>query len=250
MTRFDDKIAVVVGGASGMGLATAIAFAAEGARVVITGRDRQALDAALEQIGPPGDAIRNDIASLTSITALMAEIGASHGRIDVLFFNAGMGIFKPLAEVGETEWDQVLGVNLKAAAFCAQQALPWIPAGGAIVFCGSVGHQKAMIGNSAYAASKAGLRALTRVLALEMIERGIRVNCLSPGPIDTPIMDKSTGYDPKAAAELRAMMANAVPMKRLGRPSEIASAVLFLASDAASFITGADLPVDGGLMNL
>jgi NAD(P)-dependent dehydrogenase (short-subunit alcohol dehydrogenase family) len=179
----------------------------------------------------------------------MTQIADRFGRIDVFFVNAGVGGFVPIEDATEDYWDRVHNINLKGSFFAIQKALALMSPGSAIVLCGSVGHRKAIHGNSVYAASKAGLRALARTLGLELIGRGIRVNIVSPGPIDTPIIDRSSDHDPERAASLRQMMSDAVPMKRLGGPREVARAVLFLASDDASFITGADLPVDGGLIN-
>ncbi|HEX7873768.1 MAG TPA: SDR family oxidoreductase [Sphingobium sp.] len=247
--RFDQKTILVIGGTTGIGRATVDAFVAEGAHVLFTGRDQKVVDRVASELGARCTGLAADIASPGDTTALMQTIEETFGRIDVLYVNAGVGAFMPIEQVTESDWDRITDTNIKGAYFCIQKALPLMGAGGSIVTCGSAAHVKALSGNSIYAATKAGLRAIVRNLALELMDRGIRVNSLSPGPVDTPIIDKAAGADSAGAAEIRRFMAEAVPMKRLGRPEEIARAVLFLASDEASFITGADLPVDGGMTN-
>ena len=243
--RFKDRVAVVLGGNSGIGLASAIEFAREGAKVVITGRNAETLAAAAKAIGPGALALQSDISDLAALDIAMARIAEVHGRIDVLFVNAGIGAFAPLEEVTEAYWDTMLGTNLKGAFFAVQKAVPLMGSGGAVVLTGSLGHVKGLPGNSVYAAAKAGLRALARNLGAELVGRGIRVNCFSPGPIDTPLFTRS-GVPETELPAFRAMIEAAVPMKRFGTPREAARAVLFLASDDASFITGIDLFVDGG----
>ena len=248
--RFRDKVVLVFGGNSGIGLAAAQAFAAEGARLVITGRDPQTLAGAGASIGEGTLALRSDISSLEDLDALYARIREVHGRIDVLFVNAGVGTFAPVREVTPERWDEVHDVNLRGAFFAAQKALPLMSKGAAIVFTGSIGSVLAAPGNAIYAAAKAGLRAVARIFAVELVGEGIRVNMVSPGPTETPIITRNIGMGPEAVEALRAMMIANTPMKRMGRPEEIARAVLFLASDEASFITGVDLFVDGGVVEL
>ena len=248
--RFQDKVVVVIGGTSGIGLASAKAFAAEGARVVITGRDPATLAAAAHEIGGETLALRSDISSLDDQTALYEAVAARHGRIDVLFVNAGVGTFSPVRDVTPALWDQVHAVNLRGAFFAAQNALPLMGRGGAIVFTGSIGSVLGAPGNVIYAAAKAGLRATARILACELVSEGIRVNVVSPGATETPLINRSVGMSPEDVAGLRAMMIANTPMKRMGEPEEIARAVLFLASSEASFITGVDLFVDGGVIEL
>lgn len=247
--RFRDKVVVVIGGNSGIGLAAAAGFAAEGAQVVITGRDPRTLDAAAKEIGG-ALAIRSDIADLASLDAVMAAVRERHGRIDVLFVNAGIGVFASVREVTEAVWDQVHDVNLKGCFFAAQKALPLISKGGSIVFTGSIGAVLGVPGNAIYAAAKAGLRAVARIYATELVKEGIRVNVVSPGPTETPIINRNVGMSAEAVDGLRQMMIAAVPMHRMGRAEEVAKAVLFLSSDDASFITGVDLFVDGGCVEL
>jgi NAD(P)-dependent dehydrogenase (short-subunit alcohol dehydrogenase family) len=248
--RFRDKVAVVIGGNSGIGRAAAVGYAAEGARVVITGRSRKTLDDVQKELGAGHLAIRSDVADIASLDAVMAEVKARHGRIDVLFVNAGIGTFAPIPEVTPERWDEVHAVNLKGCFFAAQKALPLLADGGAIVFTGSIGSVLAVPGNVIYAAAKAGLRAAARIFAVELLPRRIRVNMVSPGPTETPLINRNVGMSPDAVNALRERMIAATPMHRMGEPEEVARAVLFLSSDEASFITGVDLFVDGGVVEL
>ncbi len=244
--RFNQKVAVVIGGNSGIGLASAHAFALEGARVVVTGRDTATLARAAASIGAGSLAVRCDVSDLREIDALMDEIRAKLGRIDVLFVNAGVGAFIPIEAVTEEDWDRLMAVNLKGVFFTVQKALPLMSRGAAIVLNSSIGWKKGIPTGSAYAASKAGVRALGRNFAAELVGRGIRVNVVSPGPVETPIIGRTVGLSPERIPQLRKEMLANTPMKRMGEPSEVARAALFLASDEASFITGVDLLVDGG----
>lgn len=246
--RFRNKVVVVLGGNSGIGLASAKAFAREGARVVITGRNAATLEAARHDIGDNVLALQSDISDLKQVGALMERIRAEHGRIDVLFVNAGIGGFSPLAQVSEEYWDQMVGTNLKGPFFAVQKAVPLMGRGGAIVLTSSLGHAKGIPGNSVYAAAKAGLRALARNLGAELVGQGIRVNCFSPGPIATPLFERS-GIAAEAMPALRQSIIDMVPMKRFGTAEEAADAVLFLAGDTSSYITGIDLFVDGGCVS-
>jgi NAD(P)-dependent dehydrogenase (short-subunit alcohol dehydrogenase family) len=244
--RFEGKVAVVIGGNSGIGLATAKAFASEGARVCITGRDPDTLRMAAHEIGHNTFACRSDIAALQQIESLFSTVAQDFGRIDVLFVNAGVGAFLPIEAVTEADWDHIHDVNLKGVFFTVQKALPLMQKGSSIVLTGSIGALKGIPTGSVYAASKAGLRALGRSLAAELVGRGIRVNVVSPGPIETPIIHRTGGLPPEAIPALREQMIANTPMKRMGAPEEVASAVLYLASDAAGFVTGIDFLVDGG----
>lgn len=248
--RFRDKVAVVIGGNSGIGRAAALGYAAEGAKVVVTGRDPKTLAAVEQELGAGALAIRSDVADLPGLDEAFAAVKARHGRIDVLFVNAGIGTFAPIPDVTPQLWDEVHAVNLKGCFFAAQKALPLMGKGGAIVFTGSIGSTLAVPGNVIYAAAKAGLRAVARIFAVELLARGIRVNMVSPGPTETPIINRNVGMSPDAVNALRERMIANTPMRRMGEPEEIARAVLFLSSDEASFITGVDLFVDGGVMEL
>jgi NAD(P)-dependent dehydrogenase (short-subunit alcohol dehydrogenase family) len=248
--RFEGKVVLVLGGNSGIGLAAARDFITEGARVVIAGRDPRTLAEAAIQLDDEVLAIRCDIADLDALDDMYRQVRERHGRIDVLFANAGIGGFVPAAQVTPEFWDSVHGVNLRGCFFAAQKALPLMGRGAAIVFTGSIGSQLAAPGNITYAAAKAGLRAVARNLAAELLPQGIRVNVVSPGATETPILHRNPGMDENAVEGLRKMMIANTPMKRMGTPGEIARAVLFLASDEASFITGIDLFVDGGVIEL
>lgn len=245
-SRFHEKICAVVGGNSGIGLASAQAFALEGARVVITGRDPVTLERAARSIGPAALAVQCDIADLRQIDELVSRIRAQLGRIDCLFVNAGVGAFIPIESVTEQDWDQVLAVNLKGVFFTVQKALALMSKGGSIVLNASIGWRKGIPTGSVYAASKAGVRALGRSFAAELVGRGIRVNVVSPGPVETPIIGRTAGLTAEMIPQLREQMLANTPMRRMGEPSEVARAALFLASQEASFITGIDLLVDGG----
>lgn len=248
--RFKDKVVVIIGGNSGIGRASAMAFAAEGAKVVITGRDQKTLDQVAAEIGPGTLAIRSDVGDVAGTDAVMQAVRDRHGHIDVLFVNAGIGAFALAPDVTPQVWDEVHHVNLRGCFFAAQKALPLMRRGGAIVFTGSIGSLLAVPGNVIYATAKAGLRAAARILAAELVGQGIRVNMVSPGPTETPIINRNIGMDPAAVDALRQTMIANTPMRRMGEPHEIARAVLFLASDEASFITGVDLFVDGGVIEL
>ncbi len=246
--RFDGKTVAILGGNSGIGRAAAIGFAAEGARLAITGRD----PATLQQVSAETDAlaIRSDIASVAESKAAFEQIREALGPIDVLCVNAGVGGFAPVAEVTPELWDGLHGVNLRGSFFACQAALPHLRDGGSIVVTGSIGSVLALPGNAAYASAKAGLRAVVRILAVELLPRRIRVNMVSPGPTETPLIHRNPGMSASAVDHLRQQMIAAVPMHRMGEPEEVARAVLFLASSEASFITGVDLFVDGGCVEL
>ena len=247
--RFTDKIVLIVGGNSGIGLAAAKGFAREGALVCLTGRDQATLDqAALEIDG--STVFRADVADTESMVPVVEAIRQSHGHIDVLFVNAGVGAFAPVREVTRELWDHIHDVNLRGCFFAVQKALPLMTRGGSIVVTGSIGSLAGVPGNAIYAASKAGLRAIVRILATELVSEGIRVNMVSPGPTETPLINRNVGMDAAAVENLRQVMISVVPMKRMGEPDEVARPVLFLASDEASFITGVDLFVDGGCLEL
>lgn len=245
-TRFCDKTVVILGGNAGIGLAAAELFAAEGARLALTGRNGETLAAA----GAATGAITHvaDMGDPAANGAALDAIAAALGPIDVLFINAGVGGFAPVEAVTQPFWDHIHAVNLRGAFFALQAALPHMRDGGAIVVTGSIGSLLAIPGNSVYAAAKAGLRAVVRIVAKELLPRRIRVNMVSPGPTDTEIFKRDAA--PADIAATRAMFAGIVPQGRMGEAAEVARAALFLASDEASFINGVDLYVDGGCIEL
>ncbi|WP_088311118.1 SDR family oxidoreductase [Novosphingobium sp. B 225] len=244
--RFAGKCVVVLGGNAGIGLAAARLFRAEGAKLALTGRNRETLAAAAAECEALG--IASDMGEPAQSRAAMAEIERELGGIDVLFVNAGVGGFAPVEAVTEEFWDGIHSVNLRGAFFAIQAALPLLRDGGSIVITGSIGSVAAVPGNVAYAAAKAGLRAMARILAKELLPRRIRVNLVSPGPTDTEIFKR--GASAEEIAGMRTMLSGVVPIGRMGTSDEIAHAVLFLASQEASFINGIDLYVDGGCVEL
>jgi NAD(P)-dependent dehydrogenase (short-subunit alcohol dehydrogenase family) len=244
--RFDGKCVVILGGNSGIGRAAARMFRAEGAKLALTGRDAETLAAAAQETEALG--IKSDMGVVEDSEAAMAEVAEALGGIDVLFVNAGVGGFAPITEVTEDFWDGIHNVNLRGAFFAVQNALPLMHDGGSIVITGSIGSVAAVPGNVAYAAAKAGLRAVARIVGKELLPRRIRVNMVSPGPTDTEIFKR--GVSAEEIEGMRAMLSDVVPLGRMGTSEEIARAVLFLASDEASFINGVDLYVDGGCVEL
>jgi NAD(P)-dependent dehydrogenase (short-subunit alcohol dehydrogenase family) len=239
--RFQGKIALVTGGSAGIGLATAKQFVEEGAHVYITGRRQSELDSAVKYIGKNVTAIQGDVAKLADLDRIIAQIAKEKGRLDVVFANAGVGTHAPLGSITEEHFDSIFDINVKGLVFTVQKALPLIPDGGSIVLNASIVSIKGFPSFSIYAASKAAVRSLARSWTVDLKDRGIRVNAVSPGPIDTPLLDQTfSNPDQKKA------LASTVVMGRLGQPEELAKAVTFLASDDASFITGVELFVDGG----
>jgi NAD(P)-dependent dehydrogenase (short-subunit alcohol dehydrogenase family) len=244
--RFEGKVALVTGGNSGIGLAVAKDLAAEGARVVIVGRNAETVAQAAAALGASGHGLVADttrLADLDRVIAATREFGA--GRLDVVFANAGIGTFGPLAATSEAMWDATFDTNVKGVYFTVQKAVPLMSAGGAIVLNASVAAGKGNPLGSVYGASKAAVRSFGRTIAAELVERGIRVNVVSPGPIETPIFDRT--MTAQQVADLKVAWAARNPMKRFGTTAEVSAAVLFLASDEASFVTGVDLLVDGGV---
>jgi NAD(P)-dependent dehydrogenase (short-subunit alcohol dehydrogenase family) len=241
------KIAVITGGSSGIGLATAKRFVEEGAHVVITGRRQKELKEAAVLIGRNVTTVAGDVSRLDDLDRLYAIVKEKHGHIDALFANAGAGTVAPLAVATEAHWDQTFDVNVKGLFFTVQKALPLFKDGGSIILTSSVSNVLGLPGFSVYAASKAAVRNFARAWTLELKDRKIRVNSMSPGPTETPALEKTTGLTREQAEQAAAQFASQIPLGRRGQPEEIAAAVVFLASDESSFITGVDLAVDGGM---
>ena len=245
MSKLNGKIAVVTGGNSGIGLATAIRFAAEGAQVVIVGRRQSELDKALTLIGPGAIAIQADIAKLDDLDRVFTQVKAAKGRVDILFANAGLGDFQPIGSITEESFDRTFGINVKGTLFTVQKALPLMQAGGSVILTGSTTGTMGTAAFSVYSATKAALRNFARSWALDLKGTGIRVNVLSPGPISTPGLDSALSGTGQKEAIIDDMTAQ-VPLGRIGQPEEVAAAALFLATDESSFMTGSEMFVDGG----
>lgn len=249
MDRLRGKVAVVTGASSGIGLATAKLFAADGAFVFITGRRQDELDSAIAAIGPSAIAIRGDIANLTDLDRLFEQIKADRGRIDILFANAGLGEFAPLGAITETHFDRTFDVNVKGTLFTVQKALSLMPRGSSIVLNASIASVKGLPAFSVYAATKAALRSFARSWIVDLKESQIRVNVVSPGTIPTPAYD-TLGLTKEQMADFIDAQNKATPLGRVGRSEEVAKAVLFLASDESSYVNGVELFVDGGLAQI
>lgn len=247
MKTLEGKIAVITGGSSGIGLATAKRFVEEGAYVVITGRREKELNEAVGIIGKNVTTVVGDVSRLEDLDLLYAVVREKHGHIDILFANAGAGTIAPLAVATEAHFDQTFDVNVKGMFFTVQKALPLFKDGGSIILNSSVSNVLGLPGFTAYAASKAAVRNFARGWTLELKDRKIRVNCISPGAIDTPALATTTGLTAEQAEQAAEQFTTQIPMGRRGMPEEIAAAATFLASDESSYITGIDLPVDGGM---
>jgi len=249
MAKLEGKVAVVTGGNSGIGLATAKRFVAEGAHVFITGRRQAELDAAVSQIGKNVSGVQGDVSNLADLDRLYATVKQQKGRVDVLFANAGLGEFVPLGQITEAHFDKTFGVNVKGTLFTVQKALPLMPDGGSIVVNGSMVSMKGWPAFGVYAATKAALRSFARTWSVDLKSRKIRVNVVSPGTVITPGY-KNAGLSDEQIAQIEAEAAAATPLGRVGTPEEIAKAVVFLASDESSYVTGIELFVDGGLAQI
>ncbi|MET0386209.1 MAG: glucose 1-dehydrogenase [Polyangiales bacterium] len=244
--KLSGKVVLVTGGSSGLGLATAKRFVAEGASVIITGRREEQIQRAVQEIGGDALGVRSDSAVPADLDHLFAVIKQKKGRLDVLFANAGVGEFAPLGEITETHYDHIFDINVKGTLFTVQRALALLPDGGSIILNGSMASVKGTPAFSVYAASKAALRSLARSWAVDLKARRIRVNVVSPGTIVTPGYKSELGLSDQQIDELSASAAQSAPAGRTGTPDEVASAVVFLASNDSSYINGAELFVDGG----
>lgn len=249
MKRLEGKVAVVTGGNSGIGLASAKRLAEEGARVAISGRNQQTLDEAVKIIGHNALAIQADTSKVADTEKLLKEVVQKLGKIDILFVNAGIAKFLPLSAVTEEHFDEQFNTNVRGAYFTIQRAVPHLNDGASIILNTSIVSTKGQANASVYSATKAALRSFARTAATELVPRGIRVNTVAPGPIETPIFGK-TGLPKEHMDEFAKQITQAVPMKRFGKPEEVAGAVAFLASSDSSYITGVELNVDGGMGQL
>lgn len=246
MKTLEGKVAVITGDSSGIGLATAKLFQEAGARIAISGRNQRALDAAAKQLGADIIAVRSDVSKLSDLDTLFEVVTKKLGRIDVLFANAGIAKFAPVSEVSEDVYDETFDINVKGVFFTVQKAIPFLNDGASLILNTSFVNQAGVPTTSVYAASKAAVRSLARSISAELASRDIRVNVVSPGPISTPIYEK-LGLAKEAVDAFAANIVSQVPLKRFGKPEEVAQTALFLASSASSYVTGVELNVDGGL---
>jgi NAD(P)-dependent dehydrogenase (short-subunit alcohol dehydrogenase family) len=249
MSKLEGKIAVVTGGNSGIGLATAKRFVAEGAYVFITGRRQAELNGAVKEIGKSVTAVQGDVSNLADLDRLYATVKQQKGRVDIVFANAGGGEFAPIGSITETHFDKTFSSNVKGLVFTVQKALPLMKEGGSVILNASIVSIKALPAFSVYSATKAAVRSFARGWTLDLKDRKIRVNAVSPGPIETPGFSNLSD-DPQQREQIKTGIVAGVPMGRFGTSDEIAKAVVFLASDDASYITGVELFVDGGMAQI
>lgn len=247
--KLENKVALITGGNSGIGLATAKLFKEQGAKVIITGRRKEVVDTAAKEIGEGAIGITSDSSNLGDIESLYNHIEEKYGTLDILFLNAGMAHFEPIESISEETFDRLNNTNFKGLYFNIKMAAPIMKNGGSILLTTSAASHIGAANMSAYAATKAAVRSLARTLSAELLPKGIRVNGISPGPIDTPIMEK-VGIPAEALEGAKTGFAAENPMKRIGTPEEIAKGALYLASDDSSFVAGIDLCIDGGLTQL
>jgi NAD(P)-dependent dehydrogenase (short-subunit alcohol dehydrogenase family) len=247
--KLKDKVAVITGGNSGIGLATAKAFVDAGAKVVLFGRDGATLDRAVTALGPQATGVQGDVTSGDDLQRLFDTARIQHGGVDILFANAGVAEFLPLAAMTAEHFDKLFDINVKGVLHTVLKAQAVLRDGASIVLTTSGANELGMPGTSVYAATKAAVRSFARTLSAELVHRGIRVNAISPGPVATPIFGRM-GMSEEQAKGLEGQMAAQVPLKRMAEPVEIAQAVLFLASSDSSYVVGAELVVDGGLTQL
>lgn len=246
MGKLQGKVALVTGGSSGIGLATARQFVEEGAFVDITGRRQKELDDAVESIGRNVSGVLGDVANLKDLDRLFEQVKKEKGALDVVFANAGGGDMLPLGSITEEHFDKTFGTNVRGLLFTVQKALPLLKDGSSVILTASTAATTGTPNFSVYSATKAAVRSFARTWTLDLKERQIRVNAVSPGPVVTPGLD-GLAPDATQAAQLRSDLASTVPMGRMGNPEEVAKAVVFLASDDSSFVTGTEFFVDGGL---
>ena len=249
VNKLEGKIAVITGGNSGIGLATAKRFVSDGAYVFITGRRQNELDGAVSQIGKNVTGIQGDVSNLADLDRLYNTVKDQKGHLDILFANAGIGEFVPLGEISEEHFDKIFGVNVKGLLFTVQKALPLFQDGGSIILNASINASKGIEASSVYSATKAAVRSFARTWTVDLKARKIHVNAVSPGPIDTPIFN-GLNQSKEEIEQLKKSLITSVPLGRMGNPDEIAKVVSFLASDESSFVTGIELFVDGGMAQI
>lgn len=249
MSNLQGKVVVITGGNSGIGLAAAQEFAQQGAKVAIFGRNADTLAEAAQQVGGEVLAVQGEVTQMADLERLFAETEATLGKVDALFVNAGVGRFAPVEAVSEEMVDEMININFKGAFFTIQKALPHMNDGAAIVLNTSINATLGMPNTSIYAASKAAMSSLVRTLSADLLARGIRVNAVSPGPVETPLLNR-TGLPTEAVAGFKQFVTGQIPIKRMGHPAEIAKAVAFLASPDSSFIVGTEVVADGGMSQL
>ena len=249
MNKLQGKIAVITGGNSGIGLATATEFVAEGAHVFITGRRQKELDAAVASIGRNVTGVQGDVSKPADLDRLYAQVAKEKGRVDIVFANAGVGLLAPIGQITEQDFDQVININLRGLLFTVQKALPLMPDGGIVLLCGSNASQAGVPGFTTYSATKAAIRSFARTWTMELKDRKIRVNVISPGPIDTPIWN-STNLPEEVVEQMKTQIVSRVPANEMGRSEDVAKAASFLASTDSSYIRGIELFVDGGLASV
>ena len=247
--KLEGKIAVITGGNSGIGLATAKRFVSEGANVFIFGRRQNEIDAGVSEIGKNVIGIQGDVSNLADLDRLYDVVKDQKGHLDILFANAGIAQFAPLGEISEEHFDKIFRINVKGLLFTVQKALPILEDGGSIILNASIGTSKGVGGSSVYSATKAAVRSFARTWTVDLKDRKIRVNAISPGPIDTPIFSSITQNEEQSEL-FKKNIVNSVPMNRMGSPDEVAKVVSFLASDESSYVTGIELFVDGGLAQI
>jgi NAD(P)-dependent dehydrogenase (short-subunit alcohol dehydrogenase family) len=246
MKKLTNKVAVITGGNSGIGLAAAKLFAEQGAKVTITGRNQQTVDRAVVEIGKDSIGLVSDVSDIRNIDKLYEKVSKTFGKIDVLVVNAGIFIVAPLADYTEEMFDKVSDVNFKGVFFSVQKALPYLNDGASIILTSSTVSDKAFSTLAAYSATKSAVRSLARTFSADLLDRNIRVNVLAPGPIDTPIFERN-GWSKEEVADAKAHFASSTPVKRLGTVEEIAEGFLYLASDDSRFMVGGELLLDGGI---
>lgn len=247
--KFTGKTAVITGGNSGIGLATARRLVEEGAHVLLFGRNQEKLDAAVAELGEPTRAVQGDVSRLDDLDRLYEAVAESGRGVDVLFVNAGVARAANLSEVDEQLFDSLFDINVKGAFFTIKKALPFLNDGASVVLTGSVSDRLGTPGLSVYSATKAAVRNLARSLSAELLERGVRVNVVTPGPIETPIFDRF-GLEPEELNKMAGQILGRVPMQRMGQADEVALAVMFLASTESSYMLGSEIVVDGGMTQI